>query len=53
MKAKFAGKCSACGGVIAKGEECDYERGKGIRHFNCPDKTVDNPEDLAEQLGFK
>lgn len=60
MRAKFAGKCSACGIPIAAGESCDYEKGKGIRHYNCPEfAESDQPETqqdsqiaLATRLGF-
>lgn len=32
MVAKYAGKCTCCGGSIERGEMIEYERGKGARH---------------------
>ena len=65
MRTRWDGKGSACGGHIPKGADCDYEKWKGIRHFNCPDPRGEFVElrdtipekstayELADKLGFK
>jgi hypothetical protein len=40
IKSKFTGRCTNCGGVIAAGQECDWEKGAGVRHIgSCPEKA--------------
>ena len=36
ITAKFSGKCLRCGGVIPSGTHCEWEKGAGVRHINCP-----------------
>jgi len=36
---KYSGKCAKCGGWIAAGETCEWERGSGIWHADsCPEQ---------------
>jgi hypothetical protein len=38
ITSKFNGKCTACHGIINAGEQCEWERGQGIRHIApCPE----------------
>jgi hypothetical protein len=40
IKSKFSGRCTQCGGVISIGQECEWERGAGVRHIgSCPEKA--------------
>lgn len=57
MIAKYAGKCRRCGGVIQKGEECEYESAtKTIGHYNCPPKvdlfSQSEAKTAADECGF-
>lgn len=68
MIAKFTGKCYECGVLIYKGQSCDYEKGRGVRCFNCsapygefvksgdtiPEKqATETPLQLAIRLGYR
>lgn len=55
ITARFPGRCAACGGAIAKGEEIEYDsEAKTAQHPGC---VRDEPPDaraeaLATELGF-
>ena len=37
IESKYNGKCTKCGGIIPTGTRCEWERGAGVRHVNCPE----------------
>lgn len=37
ITAKFAGRCTKCGGHIAVGAQIEWERTAGARHLKCPE----------------
>lgn len=37
LTAKFDGRCRECGGVVRGGEQCEWERGEGVKHLRCPE----------------
>lgn len=41
ITAKFAGKCSTCGGFIPAGTQVNWIKGAGVSHIACP--SVDMP----------
>lgn len=40
ITAKYAGKCSECGGAIHQGEQIEWSKGAGARHTKCGASTV-------------
>jgi len=42
IKAKYPGKCGACGGTIARGDQINWSKGAGANHIDCgvPDPVV-------------
>jgi Family of unknown function (DUF6011) len=42
IASKFNGRCHDCGGRIAVGEQCEWERGNGVRHIECPEVASAN-----------
>jgi hypothetical protein len=50
MIAKFPGNCTACGGRIAAGENCEWTKGQGIRHTGpCPEAQA--PKQVTVTMG--
>lgn len=53
MIARYTGECAQCGGLIAKGEVCDYDpEVKLIAHKVCPQMDGESQIELAERLGY-
>jgi hypothetical protein len=51
IRSKFHGSCRKCGGHIAVGEECEWERGEGISHVGaCPQREPRN-ETVSVKMG--
>ncbi len=50
ITAKFAGRCTKCGGQIAAGEQIEWERGAGAKHVKCPEKPVNARPKKTGQL---
>ena len=38
ITARFPGRCSRCGGVIAVGQQIDWTRGGASSHVTCPER---------------
>jgi Family of unknown function (DUF6011) len=37
ITSKYNARCANCGGFISVGQQCDWERGEGVRHIgSCP-----------------
>lgn len=43
MTAKFAGRCSTCGGRIAAGTQIEWSKGAGARHVECASGAAATP----------
>lgn len=43
ITAKYAGKCSVCGGAIHVGSKIEWAKGAGSKHAGCAGGTVSAP----------
>jgi hypothetical protein len=51
IKAKFTGKCGACGGAIAAGDAIEWARGERARHAECPASPQGPPNPQGPAAG--
>ena len=42
MVAKYRGKCIVCGHAVHVGEQCYWQKAKGVAHHNCWNKELEN-----------
>jgi hypothetical protein len=46
ITAKYTARCTSCGGTVASGTRCNWEKGVGVRHIACP--TVDVEKQITD-----
>lgn len=51
ITAKFSGRCTKCSGFIGKGETCEWERGVGVSHTECPPPETNGNGQVTVTMG--